>query len=187
MQGHHALPCNSGLSDTSQLSPQLSCEFCSRACLAPELEKGCGIGFNKDSSCPADILVQNWSFSHRAAFDRKVIHPLNVSTVFLASLTSGSAAVYGVTTNPPKLIDQACADHRKWLCIPLVVEAYGCLGMRYLRFSTEFQGDWPYNTTHQDLKHLKTFTSNSALVLMQQNAVPPLHVASITILSFMYV
>ena len=52
-------------------------DFCHKACLSPQIEKGSGI-LPKDQSRPADILVPNWSLSRPAAFDIKVINPLNL-------------------------------------------------------------------------------------------------------------
>ena len=51
--------------------------FCNKACLSPQIEKGSGI-LPKDQSRPADILVPNWSLSRPAAFNIKVINPLNL-------------------------------------------------------------------------------------------------------------
>ena len=42
-------------------------EFCRKACLAPQLERGSGIVFNTDRSRPADVLVPNWCLSRPAA------------------------------------------------------------------------------------------------------------------------
>ena len=44
---------------------------------------------------PADVLVPNWSLSHPATFDLKVIHPLNTHLILEASLASGNSAESG--------------------------------------------------------------------------------------------
>eukprot|EP00731_Ephydatia_muelleri_P022143 Em0014g734a len=93
-----------------------------RACLSPQLEKGPGIDFSR----PADVLVPNWSLSNPAAFDLKVIHPLNTDLILEASLASGNSAEVGEIEKHAKN-DQMCA-RLGWTCIPLVVEVYGGWG-----------------------------------------------------------
>ena len=44
---------------------------------------------------PADVLVPNWSLSRSAAFDLKVINPLNSNFLLGASMTSGYTAELG--------------------------------------------------------------------------------------------
>ncbi|KAL5493866.1 hypothetical protein EMCRGX_G015100 [Ephydatia muelleri] len=92
---HHALTCRSG------------------ACLFPQLEKGPGLGFFR----PADVLVPNWSLSNPAAFDLKVIHPLNTDLILEASLASGISAEFGEIGKHTKN-DQMCGK-LGWTCIPL--------------------------------------------------------------------
>ncbi|KAL5509139.1 hypothetical protein EMCRGX_G004449 [Ephydatia muelleri] len=96
--------------------------LCSKACLSPQLEKGPGIDFSR----PADVLVPNWSLSNPAAFDLKVIHPLNTDLILEASLASGNSAEVGEIEKHAKN-DQMCA-RLGWTCIPLVVEVYGGWG-----------------------------------------------------------
>ena len=67
-------------------------DFCRRACLAPELESGCGLTSIKDRTRPADVLVPNWSLSRSAAFDLKVTNLLNSNFLLGASMTSGYTA-----------------------------------------------------------------------------------------------
>ena len=59
------------------------------------MEQGWGIGPAKDRSRPADILIPNWSLSRSAAFDIKIIHPLNNSLISDAGQTSGASAAVG--------------------------------------------------------------------------------------------
>ena len=67
------------------------------------------------------MLVSNWSLSSSAAFDLKVINPLNV---FLgASMTSGYTAELGEQDKHARN-DVPCAE-RGWICVPLVVEVFG--------------------------------------------------------------
>ena len=96
--------------------------LCSKACLSPQLEKGPGIDFSR----PADVLVPNWSLSHPAAFDLKVIHPLNTDLILEASLVSGNSAECGKVRKPAK--NDEMFSELGWTCIPLVVEVYGGWG-----------------------------------------------------------
>ena len=59
-----------------------------------EIEKGSGI-LPKDQSRPADILVPKLSLSHPAAFDIKVINPLNLQFIQEAAQTCVHAAEMG--------------------------------------------------------------------------------------------
>ena len=70
-------------------------DFCHRACLAPELERGCGLNSTKDRSRPAVVLAPNWSLSRSAAFDLKVINLLKSKFLFGVSMTSGYTAELG--------------------------------------------------------------------------------------------
>eukprot|EP00731_Ephydatia_muelleri_P036422 Em0253g2a len=65
--------------------------FCQIAGLAPEVEKGCNFGC-KDRMRPADVLVP---LSRPAAFDLKVINPLNSDSILEASMIPGSTAEKG--------------------------------------------------------------------------------------------
>ena len=76
---HHALTCRSGgdiIARHNKLRDSFA-NLCSKACLSPQLEKGPGLDFSR----PADVLVSNWSLSNPAAFDLKVIHPLNTDLI----------------------------------------------------------------------------------------------------------
>ena len=80
--GHHSLTCKHGgfvIARHNRLRDCLA-HFCQIAGLAPEVEKGCNFGC-KDRMCPADVLVPNWSLSRPAAFDLKVINPLNSDSI----------------------------------------------------------------------------------------------------------
>ena len=90
---HHALTCRSGGDIIARHNKLRDCfaNLCSKACLSPQLEKGPGLDF----SSPADVLVPNWSLSNPAAFDLKVIHPLNTDLILEASLASGNSAELG--------------------------------------------------------------------------------------------
>ena len=91
--GHHMLTCRSGGDVITRHNQLRDCiaDFCHKACLSPQIEKGSGI-LPKDQSRPADILVPNWSLSRPAAFDIKVINPLNLQFIQEAAQTCGHAA-----------------------------------------------------------------------------------------------
>ena len=72
------------------------------------------------------MLVPNWSLSNPAAFDLKVIHPLNTDLILEASLASGNSAEFGEIGKHTKN-DQMCG-RLGWTCIPLVIEVYGGWG-----------------------------------------------------------
>ena len=95
--GHHSLTCRYAGDVVTRHNCIRDCiaDFCRRAHLSPLLEQGCGIGPAKDRSRPADILIPNWSLSRSAAFDIKVIHPLNNSLISDAGQTSGASAAVG--------------------------------------------------------------------------------------------
>ena len=121
---HHALTCRSGGDIIARHNKLRDCfaNLCSKACLSPQLEKGPGLDFSR----PADVLVPNWSLSNPAAFDLKVIHPLNTDQILEASLASGNSAEFGEIGKHTKN-DQMCG-RLGWMCIPLVVEVYGGWG-----------------------------------------------------------
>ena len=45
--------------------------------------------------CPADVLMPNWSLSRPAAFDLRMLHPLNSAKLLEVSLISGPTAERG--------------------------------------------------------------------------------------------
>ena len=80
----------------------------------------------KETKCTIIIIIIIWSLSNPAAFDLKVIHPLNTDLILEASLASGKSAEFGEIGKHAKN-DQMCA-RLGWTCIPLVVEVYGGWG-----------------------------------------------------------
>ena len=124
---HHMLSCHFGGDMITRLNLLRNCiaNFCNKACLSPQIEKGSGI-LPKDQSRPADILEPNWSLSRPAAFDIKVINPLNLQFLQEAAQTCGHAAEMGEESKH-SANDEACAL-RGWSCIPLVVQVFGGWG-----------------------------------------------------------
>ena len=78
--------------------------------------------------------MPNGSLSHPAAFDIKVINPLNLQLLQEVVQTCGHAAELGEESKHSKN-DETCAL-RGWTCIPLVVEV---LGDGAMRLSMSFQ------------------------------------------------
>ena len=126
--GHHALSCKHGgdvVLRHNKLRDIFS-DFCQRACLGPCLEMGCGAGFTNTQSRPADVLVPNWDLGKPAAFDLSVTSTLHSSVLLEASVTAGSAAL-AAENRKHNSNDRKC-EELGWVCIPLVVETYGCWG-----------------------------------------------------------
>ena len=149
--GHHALTCRyAGDVVTRHNIRDCIADFCRRAHLSPLMEQGCGIAPVKEISRPADILIPNWLLSQSAAFDIKVIHLLNNSLISDAGQTSGASAA---VSEQEKLDNHAlgCVE-RGWICVPLVVEAYGGWGITQRRLYQELLGAWPSTPTHPILK-----------------------------------
>ena len=101
-------------------------EFCHRACLGPQLEMGSGGGCSNQRTRPADVLVPNWDLGRPAAFDLSVTSTLSSAILMEASMTAGSAA-FSAETRKHSCNDNECKE-LGWVCIPLVVETYGCWG-----------------------------------------------------------
>ena len=95
-------------------------DFCCRACLAPECERGCRLTYKKDRSRAGDVLVPNWSLSRSAAFDQKVINPLNSNFLLGASMTSGYTAELRKQDKHSK--NNIPCTERGWVC---VMEVFG--------------------------------------------------------------
>ena len=77
-------------------------------------------------TCPADILVPNWSLGKPAAFDLSVTSPLNTNVLLEAGLAAGQAA--RVTELRKHEENDAKCKELGWVCVPMVVEAYGAWG-----------------------------------------------------------
>ena len=112
-------------------------DFCHRACLAPQLEMG---GWSREHTRPADVLVPNWVLGKSAAFDLSVTSTLNAHVFQEASVTAGSA-VMAAQIRKHRVNDRKCSE-LGWVCIPLVVETYGCWGTEAIqalsRLATRF-------------------------------------------------
>ena len=107
---------------SSQQVERHLCHFA--ACLAPQLEIG---GWSREHTRPADVLVPNWLLGMPAAFDLSVTSMLNTQIFQEACVTAGSAAL-AAQIRKHTVNDERCRE-LGWVCIPLVVETYGCWGI----------------------------------------------------------
>ena len=121
--GHHALCCKLGCDVVSRHNRlrDIFNDFCHFACLAPQLEMG---GWSREHTRPADILVPNWVLGKPAAYDLPVTSTLNAQIFQEVCVTAGSAAL-AAQIRKHRLNDERCWE-LGWVCIPLVVEIYGC-------------------------------------------------------------
>ena len=117
IHGHHVLICHSGGAVVTKHNCLRDCfaDFCRRACLAPELERGCGLTSIKDRTRPADVLVPKWSLSRSAALDLRVNNPLNSNFLLGASITSGYTAELIEQNKHPK--SNIPCTKRGWVCV----------------------------------------------------------------------
>eukprot|EP00731_Ephydatia_muelleri_P026672 Em0018g772a len=81
-------------------------------------------GWSREHTRPADILVPNWVLGKPAAFDLPVTSMLNAQIFQEVCVTAGSAAL-AAQIRKHRLNDERCWE-LGWVCIPLVVEIYGC-------------------------------------------------------------
>ena len=126
--GHHALTCKRGgdvVTCHNKLRDTLA-ETCRRAHLSVKVEAGSNLTKDHSHTRPADILVPNWSMGKLAAFDLSLTSPLNSNVLREAGLAAGQAA----RTNEQRKHDENDAKCKElgWICIPMVVEAYGAWG-----------------------------------------------------------
>ncbi|KAL5515416.1 hypothetical protein EMCRGX_G000577 [Ephydatia muelleri] len=105
--GHHALTCKRGgdvVTRHNKLRDTLA-ETCRRAHLSVKVEAGSNLTKDHSHTCPADILVPNWS---------------------MAGLAAGQVA--RATEQRKHDENDAKCKELGWICVPMVVEAYGAWG-----------------------------------------------------------
>ena len=126
--GHHALSCKHGGDVVLRHNKfqDVFLDFCQCVCLGPHLEMGCRAGYTNSQSRPADVLVPNWDLGKPVAFDLSVMSTLHPSVLLEASMMVGSAAC--VAENRKHNNNDRKCEELGWVCIPLVVETYGCWG-----------------------------------------------------------
>ena len=123
--GHHALTCKQGgdvVSHHNKLRDTLA-EACCRAHLCVKVEAGSNLTLDHSHSCPADILVTNWSVGKPAAFDLSVTSLLNLNVLMEVGLTAGAAA-RSTELRKHEANDGNCRE-LGWVCVPMVVKGYG--------------------------------------------------------------
>ena len=81
---------------------------------------------NHSLTCPADLLLTNWTTGKTAAFDISVTSLLNTHTLMKAGVSAGSAAL--ATEGRKHRANDAKCKELGWLCVPLVAETYGAWG-----------------------------------------------------------
>ena len=173
IHGHHALihACRSG-GDAFTRHNRLRdgfADYCRKASLAPEIERGCGLTSTMDRARPADVLVPYWSLSScSAAFDLKVINPLNSNFLLGASMTSGYTAELGEQEKHAKN-DIPCTA-RGWVCVPLVVEVFGGWGSEAQEALSRVAKQLAIRTSHFWPEVLASVYCCLGITLMRQNA-----------------
>ena len=131
--GHHALTCKNGsdvLSHHNRIRDTLF-EFCQRACLGAQLEARSSLGHDARQTRPVDILIPNWELGKSAAIDLCITSPLNSVTLQVACVMPGSAAMQAEKRMHHS--NDAECEELGWVCIPLVVESFGCWGSEVKR------------------------------------------------------
>ena len=170
IHGYHVLICRSGGDVVTRHNRLRDCfaDFCRKACLAPEIERGSGLTSTKDRTQPADVLVPNWSLSRSAAFDLKVINPLNSNFLLGASMTSGYTAELGEQDKHAKY-DIPCTA-RGWVCVPLVVEVFGGWGSEAQEALSRVAKKLAIRTSRFWPEVLASIYCRLGITLMRQNA-----------------
>ena len=126
--GHHALTCKRG-GDVATCHNKLHntlTETCRRTHLSVKVEAGSNLTKDHSHTCPADILVPNWSWGKPAALDLSVTSPLNSNVLLEVGLAAGQAA--RATEQRKHNENDAKCKQLGWVCVPMVVEAYGAWG-----------------------------------------------------------
>ena len=90
------------------------------------METGSNLSQDRSHTHPADILVPNWSLGKPAAFDLSVTSPLNSNVLLEAGLAACQAA--RATEQRKHEENDAKCQELGWVCVPMVVEAYGAWG-----------------------------------------------------------
>ena len=117
---------------------------------------------------PVDVLVPNWSLSRPAAFDLKVINPLNSDSILEASMIPGSTAEKG--ERDKYLKNDGPCNERGWSCIPLVVETYGRWGQEAVSMFARLSKLLSMRQRQSCSAALNELYCHPSVVLMRQNA-----------------
>ena len=90
------------------------------------MEAGSNLSKDHSHTRPAYILIPNWSLGKPAAFDLSVTLPLDSNVLLEAGLAAGQAPELLSKENLKKMMPNA--RELGWVCVPMVVEAYGAWG-----------------------------------------------------------
>ena len=112
--------------------------------------------------------MPNWSLSRPAAFDIKVINPLNLQFIQEAAQTCGHAAEMEEEAKHSRN-DEACAL-RGWSCIPLVVEVFGGWGNEAINVLLTISKKVATHLCRPLNEVISNIYSRLSLALMRQNA-----------------
>ena len=112
--------------------------------------------------------MPNWSLSCPAAFDIKMIKPLNSQCLQEVAQTCGHAAEMGEESRH-SANDEACAL-RGWSCIPLVEEVFGGWGNEAIDVLTKLSKKMANQLCRPLIEVSSTIYSRLSLILMRQNA-----------------
>ena len=117
--------------------------------------------------CPADVLVPNWDLGKPAAFDFPVTSTLHSSVLLEASMTAGSAALVA-EKRKHNTNDRKC-EELGWVCIPLVVETYGCWGAATVAAFSKLAGCLSTRLNQPKFKTIFGLYSRLGLALVRAN------------------
>ena len=130
--------------------------------------------------------MPNWSLSRPAAFDIKVINPLNLQFIQEAAQSCGHAPEIGEEVKHSRNVE-ACAL-RGWSCIPLVVEVFGGWGNEAINVLSTISIKVATQLCRPLNEVVSNIYSRLSLTLMRQNAGAILarHVSPNTCCDFSY-
>ena len=156
---------------------------------------GCGAGYINSKSYPADVLVPNWDLGKPAAFDLSVTSTLHSSVLPEVSMTAGSEAFVdenrkhmlhsrvlleaSMTVGLEAFVDENRKHAHKyndrkceelgWVCIPLVVETYGCWGATAVEAFSKLAGRLSTRLNQPKSKTIFGIYSRLGLALVRAN------------------
>ena len=94
-------------------------EACRRVHLSVKVEAGSNLTRDHSHSCPADMLVPNWSVGKPAAVDLSVTSPLYLNILLEVGVTAGAAG-RATELSKHEANDGKCRE-LGWVCVPMLV------------------------------------------------------------------
>ena len=173
--GHHALTCKRGgdvVTRHNKLRDTLA-ETCRRAHLSVKVEAGSNLSKDHSHTRPADILIPNWSLGKPAAFDLFVTSPLNSNILLEAGFRAGQAA--RATEERMHEENDAKCKELGWVCVPMVVEAYGAWGTEAMESFSLLASRLATSSNRAKAEGLAALYGRLNLILVRANAtaIPP--------------